>query len=66
MKQCSASGNLYPIAKKHILEILDNLEKMNAQCTKTEDAAFCKGYERAIKNIRFIVSANGFSKEENA
>ena len=57
-KQENKTGELSAIAKKNILEIIDNLEKLNAQCTKTEDAAFCAGYERALKNLRFIVSAN--------
>ncbi len=49
MKKCN---------KENVLLMLSELEKLNSQCKKTEDAAFCKGYAKALENIKFIVSAN--------
>ena len=47
------------VTKESVLEMLNKLEEMN-NSNKPKDEqtkAFLRGYDRAIKNIRFIVSA---------
>ena len=47
------------VTKDTILEMLNKLEEMNNsnRPKDKETEAFLRGYDRAIKNIRFIVSA---------